>query len=135
MSNVGNGFLGYNGGSTGTATVDGAGSTWTNSFNLFVGYLGTGMLTIANGGTVSTASGMQIAAFAGSTGTLNIGAASGQAATAPGTLTTPSVVFGQAPAASSSTTPPRTTTSPRSFPARVGDGGERHHHPDRDQHL
>ncbi|MET4307605.1 autotransporter domain-containing protein [Bradyrhizobium sp. RT4b] len=94
VSNVGNGFLGYNGGSTGTATVDGAGSTWTNSFNLFVGYLGTGMLTIANGGTVSTASGMQIAAFAGSTGTLNIGAASGQAATAPGTLTTPSVAFG-----------------------------------------
>ncbi len=94
VSNVGNGFLGYNGGSTGTATVDGAGSTWTNSFNLFVGYFGTGMLTIANGGAVSTASGMQIAAFAGSTGTLNIGAASGQAAAAPGTLTTPSVAFG-----------------------------------------
>ena len=37
---------------------------------------------------------MQIANVAGSTGTLNIGAASGQAAAAPGTLTTPSVAFG-----------------------------------------
>ncbi|CUU19012.1 Bll7882 protein CDS [Bradyrhizobium sp.] len=102
------GFLGYY--STGTVTVDGAGSSWTNSGDLwvggsgigkltnsgslFVGYSGTGTLTIANGGAVSAASGMQIALNLGSTGTLNIGAASGQAAAAPGTLTTPSVVFG-----------------------------------------
>ncbi|APG12420.1 hypothetical protein BKD09_29205 [Bradyrhizobium japonicum] len=79
---------------TGTVTVDGAGSSWTNSGSLFVGYSGTGTLTIANGGAVSAASGMQIALNLGSTGTLNIGAASGQAAAAPGTLTTPSVVFG-----------------------------------------
>jgi T5SS/PEP-CTERM-associated repeat protein/YVTN family beta-propeller protein len=36
----------------GTATVDGAGSTWTHSFELYVGY-GTGTLTITNGGSVS----------------------------------------------------------------------------------
>ncbi|WP_249150465.1 autotransporter domain-containing protein [Bradyrhizobium sp. JYMT SZCCT0180] len=94
VSNVGNGFLGIIAGSTGTVTVDGAGSAWTNSGYLHVGYSGAGTLTIANGGAVSTTSGMQIANFAGSTGTLNIGAASGQAAAAPGTLTTPSVTFG-----------------------------------------
>ncbi|WP_136622784.1 autotransporter domain-containing protein, partial [Mesorhizobium sp. 10.2.3] len=87
-------WIGLVPGSTGTVTVDGAGSAWTNSDTLVVGPYGTGMLTIANGGTVSTASGMEIAAFAGSTGTLNIGGASGQAAAAPGTLTTPSVAFG-----------------------------------------
>ncbi|WP_441241336.1 autotransporter domain-containing protein [Tardiphaga sp. 768_D3_N2_1] len=93
VSNV-TGWIGVNAGSTGTVTVDGAGSSWANSGTLFVGNSGTGTLTIANGGAVSTASGMQIAALAGSTGTLNIGAASGQAAAAPGTLTTPSVAFG-----------------------------------------
>ncbi|MDI3564192.1 hypothetical protein [Bradyrhizobium sp. Arg816] len=75
-SNVGHAFLGNNAGSTGTLTVDGAGSSWTNSGVLVVGESGTGTLTIANGGAVSPASGMQIARQAGSTGTLNIGAAS-----------------------------------------------------------
>ncbi|UFS78561.1 autotransporter domain-containing protein [Tardiphaga sp. 37S4] len=88
------GYLGFNAGSTGTATVDGAGSSWTSSSTLNIGINGTGTLTIANGGTVSAAAGMTIANFAGSTGTLNIGAASGLAAAAPGTLTTPSVAFG-----------------------------------------
>ena len=40
-------------GSTGAATVDGAGSTWTNSGALYVGNSGTGTLTIRNGGGVS----------------------------------------------------------------------------------
>lgn len=93
-SNVGHAFLGNNAGSTGTLTVDGAGSSWTNSGVLVVGESGTGTLTIANGGAVSPASGMQIARQAGSTGTLNIGAAAGQTAAAPGTLTTPSIAFG-----------------------------------------
>ncbi|MGM4920306.1 autotransporter domain-containing protein [Tardiphaga sp. 813_E8_N1_3] len=88
------GYVGSNNLSTGTVTVDGAGSSWTSSGTLYVGNSGTGTLTIANGGIVSTASGMQIATSAGSTGTLNIGAASGLAAAAPGALTTPSVVFG-----------------------------------------
>jgi T5SS/PEP-CTERM-associated repeat protein len=93
VSNV-NSVLGYFAGSTGTVTVDGAGSSWTNSAGLTVGFFGSGTLTIANGGAVSAAAGMTIASQAGSTGTLNIGAASGQAAAAPGTLTTPSVAFG-----------------------------------------
>jgi T5SS/PEP-CTERM-associated repeat protein/autotransporter-associated beta strand protein len=36
----------------GDAIVDGAGSTWNNAFELYVGY-GTGTLSITNGGTVS----------------------------------------------------------------------------------
>ena len=52
MSN-GYGFIGADPGSTGAVTVDGAGSTWTNSGDLYVGNSGTGTLTIRNGGTVS----------------------------------------------------------------------------------
>jgi T5SS/PEP-CTERM-associated repeat protein/autotransporter-associated beta strand protein len=79
---------------SGTVRVDGAGSSWTNSGALFVGLFGTGTLTVANGGTVSVSGTVTIASQAGSTGTLNIGAASGQAAVAPGTLNASSVAFG-----------------------------------------
>jgi T5SS/PEP-CTERM-associated repeat protein/autotransporter-associated beta strand protein len=88
------GYIGYNPGSTGTVTVSGAGSSWTNSGALSVGILGTGTLTVANGGTVSVSGRMTIASQAGSTGTLNVGAASGQAAVAPGTVNASSVAFG-----------------------------------------
>ncbi|HUS93276.1 MAG TPA: PEP-CTERM sorting domain-containing protein [Phycisphaerae bacterium] len=47
------GYLGYNSGSTGTGTVTGAGSTWTNSGRLYVGDSGSGTLTIEAGGQVS----------------------------------------------------------------------------------
>jgi T5SS/PEP-CTERM-associated repeat protein len=40
-------------GSTGTVTVDGAGSTWTNRSELIVGASGTGTLSVSNGGQVS----------------------------------------------------------------------------------
>ncbi|MEO8317881.1 MAG: autotransporter domain-containing protein [Bradyrhizobium sp.] len=93
VSTGGGGYVAADIGSTGTVTVDGAGSTWTNSGSLTVGNLGSGTLTIRNGGVVS-ASGMSIADQAGSTGALNIGAATGQAAAAPGTLNTASVDFG-----------------------------------------
>lgn len=39
-------------GATGTATVQGAGSNWTNTYELYVGY-GTGTLNILSGATVS----------------------------------------------------------------------------------
>jgi autotransporter-associated beta strand protein len=75
-------------------TVTGASSTWTNSASLSVGGTdGTGTLTIADGGTVS-ASTVSLGSGAGSTGTLNIGAAPGSAPVAPGTLSTPTVLFG-----------------------------------------
>lgn len=40
-------------GSSGNVTVDGVGSSWTNSADLYVGNSGTGSLTIQNGGIVS----------------------------------------------------------------------------------
>jgi outer membrane autotransporter protein len=44
-------------GSTGTVNVDGIGSTWTNSGNLFVGNMGDGTLYITNGGSVESSDG------------------------------------------------------------------------------
>jgi T5SS/PEP-CTERM-associated repeat protein len=52
------GHLGYRSGSTGTATVTGAGSKWTNSISLTVGEGGgSGTLTIEGGGQVTTVEG------------------------------------------------------------------------------
>ena len=47
-ANIGNGA-----GSHGTVTVTGAGSTWSNSSGVNIGNLGTGTLTIADGGIVN----------------------------------------------------------------------------------
>ena len=85
--------IGVGAGSTGTASVTGAGSTIAVTNVLFIGHLGTGALTISNGGLVSAA-GTLIADNAGSTGSLNIGGAVGSAAAASGTLATPTVTFG-----------------------------------------
>lgn len=46
------GFIGYQSGSMGTATVSGIGSTWTNTTDLHVGYHGNGSLVIDKGGAV-----------------------------------------------------------------------------------
>jgi len=89
------GIVGYAG--QGTATVDGAGSLWTGltAGQLVMGYMagGNGTLTLSNGGQVD-ADVVTLAVNAGSTGTLNIGAAPGSAAVAPGTLNATSVQFG-----------------------------------------
>ena len=47
------GYIGYHPGSTDVVTVNGSGSTWTNSSYLGVGYEGSGTLNITNGGTVT----------------------------------------------------------------------------------
>ena len=48
-----NGYVGYYGDkANGTVTVDGSGSTWTNSNDLYVGYGGSGTLNIVNDGLV-----------------------------------------------------------------------------------
>ena len=86
-ANIGNGS-----GSEGTVMVTGAGSTWSNSSGVNIGNLGTGTLTIANGGVVTGP--VVIATNAGAIGTLNIGAAAGNPAATPGTLTASSVAFG-----------------------------------------
>ncbi len=65
--------LGSNAGSHGTATVNGAGATWTLVTGMTVGNNGTGTLTIGNGGAVSAASGSGfIGRNAGGTGTLTV---------------------------------------------------------------
>ena len=75
--------IGQGAGSQGTVTVTGAGSSWINNLGVNIGNLGTGTLTIADGGVV--AGPVTIATNAGSIGTLNIGAGAGNPAAAPGT--------------------------------------------------
>ncbi|MCD4699601.1 MAG: PEP-CTERM sorting domain-containing protein [Phycisphaerae bacterium] len=65
------GYIGYGSGSTGEVTVNGSGSTWTNSGYLHVGDHGHGTLNITNGGVVSTASG-SIGYGSGSTGVATV---------------------------------------------------------------
>ena len=68
------GYIAYKSGSTGTATVSGTGSKWTNSGNLFVGYSGTGTLNIAGGGAVSNSNNPSgyIGYNSGSAGTVTV---------------------------------------------------------------
>jgi len=84
--------IGNRAGSQGTVLVIGADSIWSNSSGLNIGNSGTGTLTIADGGVVTGP--ITIATNVGATGTLNIGAGVGNPAAAPGTITTPSLVFG-----------------------------------------
>ncbi|MBK3786036.1 autotransporter outer membrane beta-barrel domain-containing protein, partial [Paraburkholderia aspalathi] len=80
------------GATAGNVTVMGAGSLLTGP-HLQVGLAGNGTLTIADQGQVTTPL-LTIATLGTGTGTLNIGAAAGQPAAAPGTLNTPTVAFG-----------------------------------------
>ena len=57
--------------STGTVTVDGAGSTLYTSWSLDVGFSGNGTLTVTNGGTVSGAAG-GVGTYSGGTGTATV---------------------------------------------------------------
>ncbi|MBN8941777.1 MAG: autotransporter domain-containing protein [Rhizobiales bacterium] len=91
------GLLGRVAGGSGTLQVTGAGSLWSDTLYLIVGYGGSGTLTVDNGGTVRVTGSTRrifIANLAGSTGTVNIGAASGAAAQAAGTLDVAELRFG-----------------------------------------
>ena len=65
------GYLGYNAGSTGAATITGAGSQWTNSATLYVGWYGGGTLRVEAGGQVGNRYGY-LGSNAGSTGEATI---------------------------------------------------------------
>ena len=70
-------IIGDGASSTGTVTVDGAGSTWAinssgTTLALFAGNSGKGALTIQNGGVVSDSRSLDIGTFAGSTGTVTV---------------------------------------------------------------
>jgi autotransporter-associated beta strand protein/T5SS/PEP-CTERM-associated repeat protein len=95
--------------SVGTVLVTGAGANWTTgslivgdnattdtsgTFTGIGGGTATGILTVADGGAINSTTAIQVALNAGSTGTINIGAADGQAAAAPGTISAPAIVFG-----------------------------------------
>ena len=89
MSSYG-GSIGDSAGSTGSMTV--SGGIWSNN-ELYVGYSGTGTLTISGTGTVSVGGGagpVTIASQAGSVGTLNFGTNGGSA----GTLSAGTIAFG-----------------------------------------
>lgn len=87
-----NSFIG-NTDSNGVATVTGTGSTWTNSADIYVGNTSaSGTLTVSEGGTLTT-NGLYLAVNNAS-GTLNIGAASGDTAVAAGYVNAAQVVFG-----------------------------------------
>ena len=70
------GIIAVNPGEVGTVTVSGANSTWTNSGNLYVGFLGTGTLTIQRGGTVSDVTG-EIGTVSDSSGTVTVSGPNG----------------------------------------------------------
>jgi len=78
-------FFGFAAGSEGTGTVTGSGSKLSGQAVL-VGRQGNGTLTIGNGGVAEVKTEMAIARDAGTSGTLNIGAASGDAAVGAGTI-------------------------------------------------
>ncbi|PKP72192.1 MAG: hypothetical protein CVT83_01215, partial [Alphaproteobacteria bacterium HGW-Alphaproteobacteria-5] len=100
VTNTSAGYIGAGTNGEGTATVTGTGSKFDNSGMLYVGgeYSGaSGILTIADEGTVNVGAGsgtVRIADHSGAGGTLNIGAASGDAAVAAGTLNAAGVEFG-----------------------------------------
>ena len=77
LATNGAGYVGYNAGSSGLVTIDGANSTWSlngNSLNgnsLLVGANGSGTLTITNGASV-TSRGSSIADQSGSNGSVNV---------------------------------------------------------------
>lgn len=69
--NSADGVIGDAATGVGAATVDGAGSTWSNGLALYVGNSGTGTLTISNGGKVTNALGV-LGDFSGSQGTATV---------------------------------------------------------------
>jgi T5SS/PEP-CTERM-associated repeat protein len=64
-------YVGYNAGTAGTATVEGAGSKWVNTVSLNVGYYGNGSLAVAAGGQVSSAT-SYLGFNSGSTGVASV---------------------------------------------------------------
>ena len=66
------GYVATEAGSTGTVTVDGAGSAWNTSSYLFVGNRGGGTLRVTGGGSVSAEDQLWIGNESGSTGEITV---------------------------------------------------------------
>ena len=65
-------IVGFGLGSSGSVTVTGAGSQWTNSGSSYVGNQGSGVFNVLNGGTVSVAGSTVVGAASSGNGTINI---------------------------------------------------------------
>lgn len=90
--------LGIGSPGSGTLNVSEGGLVTVNKGPIVVGDKagGVGVVTLSTGGELANPGGgaFTVAGAAGSTGTLNIGAASGASAVAPGILSAPSIAFG-----------------------------------------
>ncbi len=65
------GRVGFDVGAVGLVTVDGANSTWANSYSVSVGTSGTGTLSITHGGSVSNTN-ARVGSIAGSVGAVTV---------------------------------------------------------------
>lgn len=65
------GYIGLDAGSTGTVSVSGSGSSWTNTTTINVGYEGTGVLAVSGGADVSGGATF-IGTITGGTGTVTV---------------------------------------------------------------
>lgn len=93
-STAGNNTIAYaNAVDKSVAIVTGENSLWSTQKNLTVGQDGKAELFVTDGGKVS-AGNINIAAASSSVGTLNVGSAAGEAATAAGYLDSPTIKFG-----------------------------------------
>lgn len=79
------GFLSSQSGVAGSATVDGSGSTWTNSY-LTIGNYGIGSLSITNAGVITTSSGASIGANSTGIGIVTVDGAGSEWDTGSGWL-------------------------------------------------
>lgn len=77
-------------GSTGTILLNGAGSTLTYT-SITVGGSGSGVITVANGATLAPGATLTLSSTSLGSGTLNIGAAAGAAATGAGIINTTNI--------------------------------------------
>ncbi len=65
-------YIAYSAASVGHATIDGAGSTWTNGHGFYIGFDGEGTLDITNGGVMNSDFFTNVGFSPGSSGTLNV---------------------------------------------------------------
>lgn len=105
------GYLSFSPGASGsTALVAGSGSTWQNSGVLEVGRLGTGTLTVADGGLVSVGGNALIGVQNGATGSVSVTGAGSRLEVTGGDM----IIGGNALA----------TATTATGSASIGDGGE-----------
>ncbi|WP_404406705.1 autotransporter domain-containing protein [Pelagibacterium halotolerans] len=92
-SNGGN--IGANTNAAGTVNISGSNAKWSSAGDVNVGVGGVGTLTVSGVGEIELTSGtLNVALQSGSTGTLNIGAAAGEAAAVAGIVDAATIEFG-----------------------------------------